>query len=386
MNRRNQLDFATRCVHAGQQPDPTTGAVMMPIYTTSTYVQQSPGVHKGYDYARTKNPTRMAFERCIADLEGGRAAFAFASGLAAIATTLDLLDHGSHIVAVDDLYGGSRRLFERVRKRSAGLEAAYVDLADPGALEGTIRPNTRLIWVETPTNPMLKLVDLEAVAAIAKRRGIWAVADNTFATPYVQRPLEHGFDIVVHSTTKYLNGHSDMIGGVAVVGENPELCDRLAFLQNAVGAIQGPFDSFLALRGLKTLALRVERHCASAIKIAQWLERHRKVRRVHYPGLPRHPQHALAERQMAAFGGIVSVELDGTLDDAKRFLERCRLFALAESLGGVESLIEHPALMTHGSVPPEVRAALGIGDTLVRLSIGIEDPDDLIADLTAALG
>jgi cystathionine beta-lyase/cystathionine gamma-synthase len=385
MTQRTNLDFATRCVHAGQEPDPTTGAVMMPIYTTSTYVQQSPGVHKGYDYARTKNPTRMAFERCIADLEGGRSAFAFASGLAAISTTLDLLDHGSHIIAFDDLYGGSRRLFDRVRRRSAGHETTYLDLSDCGALEVAIRPNTRLIWVETPTNPMLKLVDLEAIAAIAKRRGILAVADNTFATPYVQRPLDHGFDLVVHSTTKYLNGHSDMIGGVAVVGDNGDLCDRMTFLQNAVGAIQGPFDSFLALRGLKTLALRIERHCASAFKIAQWLERHGKVRRVYYPGLPSHAQHTLAKRQMRAFGGIISAELKGSIDDAKQFLERCRLFALAESLGGVESLIEHPALMTHGSVPPDVRAALGIGDSLVRLSVGIEDADDLIADLAAAL-
>jgi cystathionine gamma-lyase len=384
--KSNQLDFATRCVHAGQEPDPTTGAVMMPIYTTSTYVQQSPGVHKGYDYGRTKNPTRMAFERCIADLESGSAAFAFASGIAAIATTLECLDHGSHIIAVDDLYGGSRRLFERVRKRSAGLEASYLDLTDAGAIEAAIRPNTRLIWVETPTNPTLKLVDLERVAAIAKQRGIWTAADNTFASPYVQRPLEHGFDLVVHSTTKYLNGHSDMIGGAAVVGENAELRDRMKFLQNAVGAIQGPFDSFLALRGLKTLALRMERHCGSGQKIAEWLERHPKVVRVHYPGLASHPQHPLAKKQMRAFGGMISAELKGSLDDSKRFLERCKLFALAESLGGVESLIEHPALMTHGSVPPEVRASLGITDTLVRLSVGIEDADDLIADLTAALG
>ena len=380
------LDFATRCVHAGQEPDPTTGAVMMPIYTTSTYVQQSPGVHKGYDYARTKNPTRMAFERCIADLESGRAGFAFASGLAAIATTLDCLDHGSHIVAVDDLYGGSRRLFERVRKRSAGLEFSYVDLTNADALEAAIRPNTKLVWIETPTNPTLRLVDLARIAEIAKRRGIWAAADNTFASPYIQRPLEHGFDLVVHSTTKYLNGHSDMVGGVAVVGDNEDLRERLTFLQNAVGAIQGPFDSFLALRGLKTLALRIERHCASALRIAQWLERHPKVNRVFYPGLASHPQHAIAKKQMRAFGGMISAELAGDLDTAKRFLERCRLFSLAESLGGVESLIEHPALMTHGSVPPEVRATLGIGDSLVRLSVGIEDPDDLIADLLAALG
>jgi cystathionine beta-lyase/cystathionine gamma-synthase len=386
MTRSNQLDFATRCVHAGQEPDPTTGAVMTPIYATSTYVQQSPGVHKGYDYARTKNPTRMAFERCVADLEGGSAGFAFASGLAAIATTLECLDQGSHMVAVDDLYGGSRRLFERVRARSAGIEVTYVDLTDAAALEGAIRPSTRLIWIETPTNPLLKLIDLDRVAAIARKRGIWAVADNTFASPYIQRPLEHGFDLVVHSTTKYLNGHSDMVGGVAVVGENTELRERLTFLQNAVGAIQGPFDSFLALRGLKTLALRMERHCGSGLKIARWLERHRKVRRVLYPGLESHPQHALAKRQMHGFGGMISIELDGGLDEAKRFLERCRLFALAESLGGVESLIEHPALMTHGSVPPDVRAALGIGDSLVRLSVGIEEADDLIADLAAALG
>ena len=386
MTKSNRLDFATRCIHAGQEPDPTTGAVMMPIYATSTYVQQSPGVNKGYDYARTKNPTRMAFERCIADLEGGSAGFAFASGLAAISTTLECLDHGSHVISVDDLYGGSRRLFERVRKRSMGLEVSYLDLADLGAIEAAIRPNTRLIWVETPTNPLLKLVDLERVAAIARRRGIWAAADNTFASPYVQRPLEHGFDLVVHSTTKYLNGHSDMVGGVAIVADNADLAERLKFLQNAVGAIQGPFDSFLALRGLKTLALRMERHCASGLKIAAWLERHSKVRRVFYPGLASHPQHALAKKQMRAFGGMISAELHGTLDDARRFLERCQLFALAESLGGVESLIEHPALMTHGSVPADVRAALGISDTLVRLSVGIEDPDDLIADLDAALG
>jgi cystathionine gamma-lyase len=386
MAKPNQLGFSTRCVHAGQEPDPTTGAVMMPIYTTSTYVQQSPGVHKGFDYARTKNPTRMAFERCIADLEGGSAAFAFASGLAAISTTLECLDHGSHIIAVDDLYGGSRRLFERVRKRSMGIEVTQLDLTDASAIEGAIRPNTRLVWVETPTNPLLKLVDLGRVAAIAKRRGILAAADNTFASPYVQNPLEFGFDIVVHSTTKYLNGHSDMVGGCAIVGDNTELRDQLKFLQNAVGAIQGPFDSFLALRGLKTLALRMERHCASALKIAEWLERHPKVRRVFYPGLASHPQHALARKQMRAYGGMISAELEGTLDDARRFLERCQLFALAESLGGVESLIEHPAIMTHGSVPPEVRATLGISETLVRLSVGIEEPDDLIADLAAALG
>jgi cystathionine gamma-lyase len=385
MARSNRLDFATRCVHAGQSPDPTTGAVMMPIYTTSTFVQESPGVHKGYDYARTKNPTRMAFERCIADLESGTTAFAFASGLAAIAAVLECLDHGAHIVAVDDLYGGTRRLFERVRKRSSGLQVSYVDLSDAAALETAIRSDTHLVWVETPTNPLLKLADLTRVASIARSRGVWTVADNTFASPWIQRPLEHGFDLVVHSTTKYLNGHSDMVGGVAVVGDNAELRERLAFLQNAVGAIQGPFDSFLALRGLKTLALRMERHSSSGLKVARRLEAHPKVRRVFYPGLQSHPQHALARAQMRAFGGMISVELDGSLDSTRLFLERCRLFALAESLGGVESLIEHPALMTHGSVPSDVRAQLGIGDTLVRLSVGIEDPDDLIADLEQAL-
>src|ERR1700674_1546895 len=303
MTRSNQLDFATRCVHAGQEPDPTTGAVMMPIYATSTYVQQSPGVNKGYDYARTTNPTRMAFERCIADLEGGSAGFAFASGLAAIATTLECLDQGSHMVAVDDLYGGSRRLFERVRQRSAGIEVTYVDLTDADALEGAIRPSTRLIWIESPTNPLLKLIDLDRVAAIARKRGVWAAADNTFASPYIQRPLEHGFDLVVHSTTKYLNGHSDMVGGVAVVGENAALRERLTFLQNAVGAIQGPFDSFLALRGLKTLALRMERHCENAMEIARWLALEPKVESVRYPGLEKHPQHVLAKKQMRGFVG-----------------------------------------------------------------------------------
>jgi cystathionine beta-lyase/cystathionine gamma-synthase len=386
MNKSNRLAFDTRCIHAGQEPDPTTGAVMMPIYATSTFVQQSPGVNKGFEYARTKNPTRMAFERCVADLEGGTRAFAFASGLAAIATTLECLDQGSHVIASDDLYGGTRRLFERVRRRSAGLDVSYVDLSDASALEGVIRPNTRMIWIETPTNPLLKLVDLEHVASVARKRGIVAAADNTFASPYVQRPIEHGFDVVVHSTTKYLNGHSDMVGGVAVIGEsNKEFGERLGFLQNALGAIQGPFDSFLALRGLKTLALRMERHSASALKIAQRLEAHPKVRRVFYPGLPSHKQHGLARKQMRAFGGMISVELAANLDGAKKFLERCELFALAESLGGVESLIEHPALMTHGSVPPEVRAELGIGDSLVRLSVGIEDADDLIADLEQAL-
>jgi cystathionine gamma-lyase len=386
MNRPNRPGFATRCIHAGQSPDPTTGAVMMPIYTTSTYVQQSPGVHKGYEYARSQNPTRMAFERCIADLESGAQGYAFASGLAAISTILELVGQGAHVVASDDLYGGTRRLFERVRKQSAGIEATYVDLTDLKNLEGAIRPNTKLIWVETPTNPLLKLTDLRAVAEIARRRKIMAVADNTFASPFIQRPIECGFDIVMHSTTKYLNGHSDMVGGAAVVGDNKELRERLAFLHNAVGAIQGPFDSFLALRGLKTLALRMERHSASALAIAQWLEKNPKVSRVFYPGLASHPQHALAKSQMRAFGGMISVELKTDLAGARAFLERCELFALAESLGGVESLIEHPGIMTHGSVPADVRASLGISDSLIRLSVGIEDTDDLIADLDKAFG
>lgn len=384
MNKPNRQAFATRCVHAGQAPDPTTGAVMMPIYATSTFVQQSPGVHKGYEYARSQNPTRMAFERCIADLEGGAQGYAFASGLAAIATILESLGQGAHIVATDDLYGGTRRLFERVRKQSAGIETTYVDLTDAKALESAIRPNTKLIWIETPTNPLLKLIDLRAIADIARKRKIMTVADNTFASPYIQRPIEFGFDIVMHSTTKYLNGHSDMVGGVAVVGDNKELREKIAFLHNAVGAIQGPFDSFLALRGLKTLALRMERHSSSAHKIAQWLEKHPKVSRVFYPGLESHPQHALAKSQMRAFGGMISAELKTDVAGSRAFLERCEVFALAESLGGVESLIEHPAIMTHGSVPADVRATLGIGDSLVRLSVGIEDPDDLMADLDSA--
>jgi cystathionine gamma-lyase len=385
MTTRNQLDFATRCIHAGQSPDPTTGAVMMPIYATSTFAQESPGVHKGFEYARSQNPTRMAFERCIADLEGGSAAFAFSSGLAASATVLDMLEHGSHIVASDDLYGGTRRLFERVRKQSAGLDITYVDLGDADAVKAALRPNTKLVWVETPTNPLLKLADLEAIAAATRGHGTWLVADNTFASPWVQRPLEFGFDIVVHSTTKYLNGHSDIVGGVVIVGQNQEIREKIAFLQNAVGSVSGPFDSFLALRGLKTLSLRMERHCTSALKIAGFLESHPGVDGVIYPGLDSHPQHELAKRQMRGFGGIITARIKGGLDGATRFLERCQLFTLAESLGGVESLIEHPAIMTHASVPPEVRAELGIDDGLVRLSVGIEDADDLIEDLRSAL-
>jgi cystathionine gamma-lyase len=377
--------FSTRAIHAGQSPDPSTGAIMQPIYATSTYVQTSPGVHKGYEYSRSQNPTRMAYERCVADLESGTAAFAFASGLAGTATVLDLFDSGAHVLCMDDLYGGTYRLFERVRKRSAGLSFGFVDFSDIAKVEAAIRPETRLFWVESPTNPLLKLTDLEAVGALAKRHGIVTVADNTFASPWVQRPLEHGFDMVMHSATKYLNGHSDIVGGIIVVGDRPELRERMTFLQNAVGAVASPFDSFLALRGLKTLALRMERHCRNAAAVAAWLEKHPKVARVHYPGLKSHPQHALAKRQMHGFGGMVTAILKGTLADARRFLERCQIFALAESLGGVESLIEHPAIMTHASLPPEKRAALGIGDGLVRLSVGVEDEPDLIADLEQAL-
>ncbi len=382
----NRLAFSTRTIHGGQRHDPLTGAVMVPIYQTSTYAQESPGVHKGYEYSRSQNPTRQAFERCIADLESGTEGFAFASGLAAESTVLELLDSGAHVLASDDLYGGTYRLLERVKKRSAGLAVSFADMSDVAAVEKALTPATRMIWVESPTNPLLKLADLEAIAGLAKARGILTVADNTFASPYVQRPLELGIDIVVHSTTKYLNGHSDVVNGCAVVGENAELAQRLRFLQNAIGAVSGPFDSFLALRGIKTLALRMERHCSNALKIARWLEAREDVARVVYPGLESHPQHALAKRQMAGgFGGIVTVVLKRDLAGTKRFLERCELFTLAESLGGVESLIEHPAIMTHASIPAEQRMRIGISDSLVRLSCGVEDADDLIADLERAL-
>ena len=380
--------FATRAIHAGQGPDPTTGAIMTPIYATSTYVQSSPGVHKGYDYARTANPTRAALEACVADLESGARGLAFASGLAGMATVLDALDAGANIVASDDLYGGTYRLFENVRKRSANLSVSFVDMADPARLSAAIRPETEMIWIETPSNPLLKLIDLAAVAKIARERNLIAVADNTFASPWIQRPLELGFDLVVHSATKYLNGHSDIIGGVVVIGGEARLAplaERLAYLQNAVGGIIGPFDSFLALRGLKTLALRMECHCANALDLARWLTTQAEVAHVYYPGLASHPQHGLAKRQMRAFGGMVTLRLKTDLAGTKRFLERCRLFALAESLGGVESLIEHPALMTHGSIPEPQRAALGIDDALVRLSVGIEDVEDLRRDLRNAL-
>ena len=382
----NRLRFSTRTVHAGQSHDPTTGAVMTPIYATSTYAQASPGVHKGFEYARSQNPTRFAFERCIADLESGTAAFAFASGLAAEAAILELLSAGDHLIASEDLYGGSFRLFDKVRKRTMGLGVDFADLRDLDAVKAAIGPRTRMLWVETPTNPTLRLADLDALAALGKAHGLISVADNTFASPYVQRPLEHGVDIVVHSVTKYLNGHSDMVGGVAVTARE-DLAEQLKFLQNATGGISGPFDSFLALRGLKTLALRMERHCSSALRIARWLETRNDVRAVFYPGLESHPQHELARRQMSGgFGGMIAVDLDRDLEGARRFLERTQLFTLAESLGGVESLIEHPAIMTHASIPSAQRTELGISDAFVRLSVGIEDPDDLIADLDQALG
>jgi cystathionine gamma-lyase len=379
MKRRHE--FATRAIHAGQEPDPSTGAIMTPIYATSTYVQQSPGKHKGYDYARSINPTRLAYERCIADLESGTRGWAFASGLAAMATALETIDSGSHVVVSDDLYGGTFRLFERVRRRSANLDFTFIDMTDPENVERAMRSNTRMVWVETPSNPLLKIIDIAAVAKIARAHNAISVSDNTFASPWVQRPIEFGFDMVIHSATKYLNGHSDMVGGVIVVGENKDLADQIAFLQNSVGAIAGPFDSFLAMRSLKTLALRMERHCANAMEIAQWLEGQPKVESVRYPGLKSHPQRELAHAQMNGFGGMVTIVLKTDLAGTRRFLENTHLFALAESLGGVESLINHPALMTHASVPKEQRETLGITDSLVRLSVGVEDVNDLKDDL-----
>jgi cystathionine gamma-lyase len=377
--------IGTVAIHGGQSPDPSTGAVMPPIYATSTYAQSSPGVHQGFEYSRTHNPTRFAYERCVAALEGGTRGFAFASGLAATATVLDLLDTGSHVIAMDDLYGGSYRLFERVRRRSAGLDFSFVDLTDPAAFEAAIRPETRMVWIETPTNPLLKIVDLDAICGIARKRGLLSVVDNTFASPILQRPLRFGADLVMHSATKFLNGHSDMVGGMVVAGDNAGLAEQMAFLQNSVGAVQGPFDSFLALRGLKTLPLRMKAHCENATRIAEHLSGHAAVADVIYPGLASHPHHALASRQMDGFGGIVTLRLKGGFEAARRFCERVELFTLAESLGGVESLVNHPAVMTHASIPPERRAELGIGDDLVRLSVGVEDGGDLIAALDAAL-
>jgi len=377
--------FSTRAIHAGQTPDPSTGAVMQPIYATSTFKQSSPGVHTGFEYARTQNPTRMAFERCIADLEGGAHGFAFSSGMAAMGTVLELLDAGSHIVAVDDMYGGAWRMFERIRKRSAGLRITYADPNRAGSIEQALQPDTKMLWVETPSNPLLKVTDLAAVARVAKARKVLTVCDNTFASPALQRPLEAGFDLVLHSITKYINGHSDAVGGIVVIRDNAGLKDKLEYMQNAIGSIMDPFTAFLALRGVKTLPLRIRQHCENALRIAHWLDAHAKTEQVIYPGLPKHPQHALASRQMRGFGGMIAVYLKTDLAGTKRFLEHCELFTLAESLGGVESLIGHPVLMSHASLTPERRAELRLTDDLVRLSVGIEDGDDLIADLDRAL-
>jgi cystathionine gamma-lyase len=386
MKQQSKHAMATRVIHAGQQPDPSTGAIMTPIFATSTYVQKSPGEHQGWEYSRSHNPTRDAYEQCVADLEGGSRGFAFASGMAATATVLELLDSGDHVVAMDDLYGGSFRLFNNVRERSAGLSFSFTRVEVIEELKAAMRPQTRMIWVETPTNPMLKIVDIAAVAEVAREHGVLLVVDNTFASPVLQRPLELGADIVVHSATKFLNGHSDMVGGVAVVGDDTELGERLWYLLNSIGGIQGPFDSFLAMRGLKTLALRMKAHCDNALQIAQWLEQHTAVSRTIYPGLVSHPHHELAMSQMSGQGGgIISIDLKGGFEAARKMLEGCRLFSLAESLGGVESLINHPAVMTHASVPPEKRKEIGISDSLVRLSVGVEDVNDLINELDAVL-
>ncbi len=386
MNKPNrQHGPSTRAIHGGQKYDPSTGAVIPPIYATSTFVQSSPGVHLGFEYARSQNPTRAAFESALADAEGGVAAFAFASGLAAEAAVLDLLEHGSHIIASNELYGGSWRLFHRVRNHSANLSVSHVDTADAAAVEAAVTPRTVLIWVETPGNPTLRLGDLAAVAAIGRQRGILTVVDNTFASPAGQKPFDHGIDLVVHSVTKYIGGHSDVIGGAVAVRDDAALAERLAFLQNATGGILDPFSSFLALRGIKTLPLRIERHAANALAVAAWLEKHPAVERVIYPGLPSHPQHKLALRQMKNGGGMVAAFIRGGEAQAVAMLERLKLFALAESLGGVESLAGHPWTMSHASVPEERRRAIGITPSLVRLSVGIEDVEDLIDDLEQAL-
>lgn len=378
------MALPTRAIHAGQSPDPTTGAVMPPIYATSTYVQQSPGVNTGYEYARSKNPTREAYERCVADLESGSDGFAFASGMAAIACVLELLDSGDHLLASNDLYGGTLRLFEKVRKRSAGLDISYVDMTDFSATRQAIQPNTRMLWLETPSNPMMTLLDLKGLSDIAQEKNLLTVVDNTFASPCLQRPLEWGIDVVVHSATKYLGGHSDVLGGVVVVN-SPDLAKDMRFIQSSVGAIASPFDSFLMLRGLKTLPLRVQQQSSNALTIAAWLQEQPGVLKVIYPGLQSHPQHNLAARQMSGFGAMITAVIQGGEKGAVRFLENTQLFQLAESLGGVESLINHPAKMTHASVPQSVREEIGLSDDLVRLSVGIEQVEDLIDDLAYAL-
>lgn len=379
---KNKMKFSTRAIHAGQQPDPSTGAIMTPVYLTSTYVQESPGVHKGWEYSRTHNPTRKAYEKCIANLESAEFGFAFASGCAAATTIMHLLKQGDHIVAFDDMYGGTFRLFDKVLRHD-GLQFTFTDLTVVENFTKAIQPNTKMVWLETPTNPTLKLTDIKAIADIAKQKNILVVVDNTFMSPFFQRPLELGADIVVHSATKYIGGHSDMVGGAAVTNQQA-IAERLAFLSNSIGAVQGPFDSFLALRSLKTLPIRMKAHAENAIKVAQYLESHPAVAKVVYPGLPSHPQHALAKSQMHGFGGMITFFVKGGLNESRRFLESVKVFSLAESLGGVESLIEHPAIMTHASVPPEQRKALGIDDSLIRLSVGIEDIDDLLADLDQA--
>ena len=378
----DNLGFSTRAIHAGQTPDPTTGAIMTPVYMTSTYVQASPGVHKGWEYSRTHNPTRKAYENCLANLEGGKFGFAFASGCAATTTILHLIKGGEHVIAMDDMYGGTFRLFDKVLRHD-GMEFTFTDLTKVENFEKAIKPNTKLVWLETPTNPTLKLVDIKKIAAIAKAKGILVAVDNTFMSPYFQRPLELGADIVVHSATKYIGGHSDVVGGIAVTSRQ-DLAEKLQFLSNSMGGVQGPFDSFMCLRSLKTLPLRMKAHQENAMAIARFLESHPKVEKVIYPGLESHPQHALAREQMHGFGGMITFYIKGGLESARKFLENVNVFALAESLGGVESLIEHPAIMTHASVPPENRKALGIDDSLIRLSVGIEDINDLLGDLKSA--
>ncbi len=379
---KNNLHFDTRAIHAGQSPDPTTGAIMTPVYLTSTYVQESPGVHKGWEYSRTHNPTRKAYENCIANLESGKFGFAFASGCAATTTIMHMLNAGEHVIAMDDMYGGTFRLFDKVLKNQ-GLQFSYIDLTKVEMIEKSILPNTKMIWVETPTNPTLKLADIRTICEIAHKKNILVVVDNTFMSPYFQRPLELGADIVVHSATKYIGGHSDVVGGVAVTSD-AKIAEKLAFLSNSMGGIQGAFDSFLALRSLKTLPLRMKAHAENAMKIAKYLEKHPLVEKTVYPGLESHPQHVLAKKQMSGFGGMITFFIKGGMEPARTFLESVKVFALAESLGGVESLIEHPAIMTHASVPAEQRKILGIDDSLIRLSVGVEDCADLLADLEQA--
>tara|TARA_B100000003_G_C10931300_1_gene371262 strand:- start:147 stop:1313 length:1167 start_codon:yes stop_codon:yes gene_type:complete len=386
MSKKNKTGFETRAIHAGQKADPTTGAVMMPIYTSSTFEQESPGVHKGFDYSRSINPTRKAFEECIASLENGEVGFGFSSGVAAISACVELLAPGDHIIAMNDLYGGTVRLFNEIKTLSQGIEVTYVDMTDLQNVKAAKTDKTKMIFVETPTNPLLRVVDLSAIAEFAKTEGILSVCDNTFASPYVQQPLNHGIDIVLHSATKYLGGHSDLIAGALVIGKkDEELVSRMANIVNSLGPITGAFDSYLILRSLKTLAVRMERHCENAMAIAKHFENHKNIDEVIYPGLSNHPQHDLAAKQMNGFGGIISMNISGGIAKSKTFLEKTKIFALAESLGGVESLIEHPALMTHASLPKDRRESIGITDGLVRLSVGLESLDDLIQDIEQAL-